>query len=508
MGKEIIEWRREPVLGLVADGPETDLKPRAWREAHNVRYEAGAVKNALGWSLFSAPPAGDGTPVLAIVPQGDTEGLARVLVATGAKFYRLLPTGGLTALAGGPFHADLNNRWQLDQFANIVYAANLGDPMQEILPAEDAAAALGGNPPRARHLVQFKGHLLAGCIIAEATDYQAIAGSGLDGVGDGLEDWNPADPNSDAELRDIPEGGGPIMGLLRNGSYVLIQKETTSLLLSYIGLPLVYDVQELPQKIGQLSPFAAADCGEAGVAFVSRNGFYRMDAGGNVANIGERVARAWLSDLIFADRERTYAVGLKEQREFLLPYSSLAAGVGPFGRAMVWDWGHDAYATRDCPFTAMGVAPVPKATLAQMQETWDSLNIPWVQSSNIVTWAGDADGKLFVYGNPEMSADGVPMTATLRSGRTAHGDPSRVKLVQRVFVQVSNLSGNQPLNLDIGMSDTPEGAQTWTAKVPVTASGWVDIEAAAHYLDYRLTKTGGTFALEAYAPAYRLLGEW
>lgn len=509
MGKAIIDWREKPVLGLVTDVPETMTPARAWREAHNVRYSDGAVLNALGWSLFGNLPSADGTPVLWIGPQSDPEGLERVLVGSCTTFYNVLPTGSLAALEGGPFAADLDNRWQVDSFGNTLYLATLNNTIQRILPGATVVDAMGSGAPAARCLVQFKGHLLTACVVTgEGADFQAIMGSGLDGKGAGLADWNSADASSDAEFRDIPEGGGPILSLLRNGSYVLIQKENTSLLLSYIGLPLVYNVQELPQKVGQLAPYAAAECGEAGVAFVSRNGFYRMDAGGNIVNIGARVAEAWLQDLVFADRARTYAVGLKESREFLLPYSSLAAAAGPFGRAMVWDWGHDAYATRDCPFTAIGVAPVPKALLSQMSETWESLALPWVQSSNIVTWAGGADGKLFVYGNPELSADGQPMTARLRSGRTAHGDTRRIKLVQRVYVEVSNLTGASPLMLHVGASATPEGATVWTAPVAVEESGWVEIETAGRYLDYLFTKTGGTFALNSYGPEVRALGEY
>lgn len=507
MGKgETIEWRKEPVLGLVSDGPETDLKPRAWREAHNVRFEAGAAKNAFGWTKFCGPGAGDTSPVLLIVAQSDTQGLERVLVGTGSKFYELLATASLNPLTGGPFNADLDNRWQADSFANILYAANINDVVQKILPGASAVTVLGGSPPNAMFLVQFEGHLLTGRIVWPTADLQAIAGSGLDGVGNGLEDWNPDDPASDAELRDIPEGGGPIMGLLRNGSYVLIQKETTSLLASYIGLPFVYKVQELPQKVGQLTPFSAADCSEAGVVFVSRNGLFRMDAAGGVTNIGERVARSWLADLIYVDRARTYMAAIKERRVAILAYSSLAAAAGPFGRAMVWDWGNDAYSTWDWPFTALGVAHVPRATAGQMQKMWEELEIPWVQASDIITWAGDVAGNIFVYGRPDLSADGVDLTATLRSGRSAHGDADRIKLVTRVYVQVSGLTGTNPLYLEVGSSETAEGAQTWSAKVAVTESGWVDIEADGRYLDYRFTKKGGTFAIEAYAPAFTTLG--
>ena len=592
--QEQIEQRPQPILGLVAVGPEINVPPRAWRIAHNVRFEAGSVKNALGWTKFCGPGANDDTPVLLIMPQSDSEGLERVVVATGRKFYQLLATGQLMPLEGGPFNADLNNRWQQDSFANTIYAAQLNDYIQKIEPGANIAEPIGGGyvlsrgtitpsaggsgyevgdiltlpgavgdvgatvsvdtvdgtgkilqvswvsqghyaaqpagtinatggkgedcafdatgifvtwAPKARFLTQFEGHLLVGSVVDVLADYQAIAGSGLAGVGAGLEDWDYGNTLSDADLRDVPEGGGPIMGLLRNGSYVLIQKQTTSLLLSYIQQPLVYAQRELPQKVGQFTPYAAADCSEMGIVFVSRNGLFRMDAGGNVTNIGERVSRAWLADLIYGDRERTYAVGIKERREFVLAYSSMAAAAGPFGRAMVWDWFNDAYSTRDWPFTALGVAHVPRATAGQIKTPWQDLKMPWVQDSDIIVWAGDVDGNVHVYGRPDLSDGANPMVAMLQSGRSDHGDDSKVKMLRRVFVKVLNISGD-PLYLDVGQSDTPEGDLVWTDKVPIMGSGWVEIQAVGRYLSYRFTKTGGTFELAAYAPAFVFMGAW
>jgi hypothetical protein len=142
-----------------------------------------------------------------------------------------------------------------------------------------------------------------------------------------------------------------------------------------------------------------------------------------------------------------------------------------------------------------------------MRSAWQDLTLPWVQASDIITWGGTVDGSIYVLGRPDLSADGVAMTATLRSGRTAHGDPSQIKMVRQVYVQVSNLDSTTPLYLSIGMSNTPEGAQTWTAPVAITATGWVDIEAVGRYLDYKFTKTGGTFSLEAYAPDLVRMGE-
>lgn len=494
-----------PVLGLNTAAPEHSLPAKAWRVAHNVVFQHGSVKNAPGWVRYANAAAGDDTPVLLILPQSDSEGLERVIVATGKAFYELSASGTLTALTGGPFNADLDNRWQADTYANVIYAANIGDAIQKITPGGTAAAALA-NAPKARHLVQFEGHLLTGAVVTTAADYQALFGSGLAGVGDGFEDWDDADPLSDAYFNDIAEGGGPIMGLLRAGAYVLIQKETTSLLASYIKLPYVYSIQELPQKVGQLTPFAAADCSEAGVAFVSRNGFYRLDAGGGVTNIGERVARAWLADLIYADRARTYAAALKERREFILAYSSLAAGAGPFGRAMVWDWAEDAYSTRDWPFTAAGVAHVPRATLAQMKTMWQDLQMPWVQASDIINWLGDVDGNIFVYGNSDLKGDGTDLVATLESGLFNAGDASRVKLWRDVILRLPTLTGANPMMLSVGVTDSPETAVTWTTPQEVAASGRYFTGAVGRYAKLRLTKTGGQFALSGYDLSYETRG--
>jgi hypothetical protein len=364
------------------------------------------------------------------------------------------------------------------------------------------------NAPRARHLIQFAGHLLTGAVVAAGqADYQALYGSGLAGVGGGLEDWNDADPASDAFLDDVSEGGGQIVGLVRNGAYALVQKELTSLLVSYIKLPLVYERHELPQKVGQFVPFSAADCSEAGIVFVSRGGLHRMDAGGNITDIGVRVARGFLDDLFFEDRLRTYGAAIKEAQDFLLAYSSKAAAAGPFGRAMVWNWQQDVFTTRTWPFTAIGTARVPGATLAQMQRTWEEMGVPWVQASNIITWAGDADGAIYVYGDPDMTGNGTNLLATLETGLMDAKDASRVKLWRDVVLRLPVLTG-EPLMLSIGVSDTPEGALEWSTPQPVTGSGRYFVGVAGRFAKMRLTKEGGQFELSGYDIAVEYGGSY
>lgn len=486
-----------PTLGLVTEGPETAVPARAWRVAHNVRMGPLSVKNALGWSKFCEPYEGDGAPILLIVPQSDPEGGERVVVATGSYFYKLLATQSLSRLTGGPFVADLDNRWQADIYANTIYAANINNVIQKISPLGDAVEELTG-APNARHLIQFEGHLLTGVVIRDGqVDYQALYGSGLAGVGTGFNDWNDPDPASDAFLDNISEEGGQIVGLARNGAYALVQKELTSLLVSYVKLPLVYVRQEVPQKVGQFVPFSMAGCGEKGIVFVSRGGLHMMDAGGNISDIGVRVARGFLEDLFFEDRLRTYAASIKESQEFILAYSSKAAAAGPFGRAMIWNWQTDSFTTRSWPFTAIGTARVPSATLSQMEKTWEEMGVPWVQSSNIITWAGDADGAIHVYGNPDMTGNGTNLEATLESGLMDAGDPGRVKIWRDVVMRLPVLTGN-PIMLSVGVCDSPEGALEWTTPQPVTGSGRYFVGAVGRFAKLRLTKSGGQFELSGY----------
>ena len=598
---ENVDVREAPVMGMIRNVAETDVPKLGWWVADNVRMQDRRVKNALGWDLFAPAAAGDGTPVLLIVPQGDNQGNDRMIVATGAKFYKLLGGGlGMTAL-GMPagvsnFGAGLADRWQADSFANAIYAAQSQDFIVVLQPASDnltnmaggyvlasgvmtpsvggdsyqvddvislpgadgdtagtarvqvvdvngaillAIMVTGGHyaakpsgtiyptgghggssafdatdlfvvgAPKARYLIQFKSHLLTAYTDdADGPDLQAVAGSGLATQGAGLADWNYGNPASDADFREIVEGGGPIMGLIRAGNFALVQKPTTGVLLSYIGLPNVYNEQELPQRVGQLAAYLMADCGEAGVVFISPKSIHAMDPGGNLAVIGDEVYRWWLGDMDANSLGNFYGAALQLRWECLFGYNSLYGPTqGPINRALVWDWLNKAWTTRDWPFTAAGVGTIPTAPIGQITKKWADMQQAWVTGPKLGVFCGDEAGNVYLHGRGDLTGGGRALTATLESGLSDLRDVTRKKLVRDIVVRAGNITGD-PLLVQVGATNDPATAPVWGVPRPVPASGRYNVSAVGRFVKVRFTKTGGTFEMAGYDVVYQYGGKF
>ena len=201
------------------------------------------------------------------------DGTAALLAGTSTNLYRYSGSTWTSVYTGSASH------WRFAQFGTLVIAATGGAPVKFDL-AGGTAALLGGTPPAASMVATVRDFVV---LAGDPAAIQTVTWSGFNNA----EGWTGGINQSGDQI--LPDGG-EIMGLA-GGEYGLILQRRAIKRLSYVGTPLVFQIDEISSNVGCMAKGSVAQAGRL-VFFLSERGFFYTD-GNDTIPIGDEKFNRW-----------------------------------------------------------------------------------------------------------------------------------------------------------------------------------------------------------------------
>jgi hypothetical protein len=246
------------------------------------------------------------------------------------------------------------------------------------------------------------------------------------------DDWVPSIATQSASgiLTSI---AGPITGMRRFGSQIVIYKGRGMYIGTYVGAPIIWDFQEVPGQTGAFSNECIVNIGSADNPvhlFMGADDFWRFD-GARPVPIGAPVRKTVYADLDASFAYKSKALHDRENTRVYFYYPSLG-GSGAIDSCVVYNyrtnqWGRDDRLIEAALEYVQG--GVTYDTLDTVAATYDTL--PTNISYDSPFWnAGQPVTAIFNTSHALLSLDGIPTTSSFTTGE--FGDDFAYYLLQRV----------------------------------------------------------------------------
>lgn len=268
------------------------------------------------------------TPALAGINGGaafvSSTGLTAFLAGTPAALWRYAGAAWVQQLAEPAL-----TRWRFAQFGDLAIGVNGGAPVKYDLIA-GTAAPLAGSPPNAD-------------LVATVRDFVVLSGDpgaklNLSWSGfNNAEQWTPSLNQSD--VQPMPDGG-EVMGLT-GGEYGIILQRNAVKRMTYVGAPIVFQIDTISANIGCMAKGGVAQAGRL-VFFLSERGFQMCD-GNDVTAIGaEKIDRTFFSTYSRSDIESGLFAAVDPRRNVVM-----WSMPGSPGRIWCYSWTLQQWSTID-----------------------------------------------------------------------------------------------------------------------------------------------------------------
>ena len=371
------------------------------------------------------------------------------------KLYRLDSNSWVSINTG--YTTSGNQRWRFARFGDLVLATNRADVVQKYdITSDSAFSALGGTPPKARHIAVVRDFVVLGNL---STDENTVIWSGINDA----EQWTAGTGESDSQI--LPEGGA-ITGVV-GGEFGLVFQENSITRMEYQGPPLGFAFDVIEQGHGCI---ASGSLVRQGIFtyYLSRNGFHVTD-GSQSQDIGTTKIEKYF----FAKADETL-------------FYKMSAVSDPLNNLIIWSYvGQDSSDGN------------PNWLLLYNYELkrWSEVNVSHEQIFNSLSAGYTLEGLDALY--PDLDAMPISLDSrslqggtTLLSGiTTLHefgtftGDvlPAciatgefELNKFQRTFLKEVWPVGDGTITVKVGYKDTHQTSTSYTAAYAINSSGYAN----------------------------------
>jgi hypothetical protein len=267
----------------------------------------------------------------------------RTIAATRTALFELSGSSwaDVTRAVGGAYTCGAENFWRFAQFGDTTLAINKADILQESASGAFADVALA---PKA-DIIETVGNNVVLANTNEATYGDSPNRWWVSATRDHT-DWVP-DVNTGCATNTLVSTPGRIFAARRFGEQVVFYKERSMYIGTFVGAPLILDVQQIPGDAGCSSQEAVVNVGTADNPvhiFMGADDFWRFD-GARPIPLGSPLRKT-----VFAELSGTYAYKIKTLHDrinsriyFYYPSNS---GGGAIDKCVVYHykenrWGRD-----------------------------------------------------------------------------------------------------------------------------------------------------------------------
>ena len=440
------------------------------REALNViprRESYGPLKDlsTIGGAITARCQGAFG----AIAVNGDVHSFA----GDATKLYKYNTTTAVwddvTRSSGGAYATASTGRWEFSLFGNTVIAVNgVDDPQSYVLGTSTLFAALAGSPPVAEVTATVKDFAVLGAI---STQYNRVKWSGInDSV-----DWTIA-AATQSDQQDIPIGG-KIVAIVGSETGGVIFQERAIWQMTYVGPPVIFQLDMVSENLGTTAPGSVASNGEA-TFFLGPKGFMML-AGGQLNPIGADKIDLWFyTNFDFANRHRVTSTIDYENNLYVVGWPDTGDSGTP-GNILFYHWPTGRWAraevAHDMIYSGTVGAGVTVEGWDNLYANLDAMNIsiddPSLNSNAqyIVSAFNTA------FKNATFSGSNLAATIETQEAALLGTSKARVTSIRPL------VDGGTP-TVSIGVRDTQQAAVTYGNDVAVTSYGSCPQRSSGRYI--------------------------
>ncbi|MBX6322656.1 MAG: hypothetical protein IRY94_12565, partial [Rhodospirillaceae bacterium] len=400
----------------------------------------------------------------------DAAGNVVNFAGTATGLYRLSGTGWteVTRATGGPYATPADGAWRFAQFGRLVIAVNGVDaPQKWTLGSSTGFAALGGEPPVAACVATVRDFVVMGRI---GETPGRIRWSAINDA----ESW-AVSAATQADFQDLPDGGW-VQGIVGGEAGIVLQERAIKRM-SYVGAPLVFQIDEIARGRGAAAPGSIAAC-ERTVFFLDHDGFYALTGADGLTAIGDRrVDRTFWSRVDQRYLDRVSAAIDPANKLYLVAYPAAGHVGGRPNRLLIYNWAADRWSEAelelDLLHTALSESSYDLDALDAVSASLDALDF----SLDSRVWTGglvlpalfDAESRLSLFTGPNLEA-------VVETGETQLSPGG-----QALVTAMRPLADGGTVAAQVGTRDRPDAPVTWSGPSPRNAVGACPVRARGRY---------------------------
>jgi hypothetical protein len=512
-----------PDGGIKKNVPKNLVPDNSWTDGNNVRFGNGFMEKVKGWQKWNEQEL-DGA-VMALENYYKFAGDDWLIAITPTTVYRFNPTMGTfiditdTNLTGTTENPVMTENAQ-DLFIitngvdNIQYWDGALDYIAPLPNMDDCEPYPLQGPVtdvKAKCLLYFNNQLILGGTTENGESYpQRIRTSQM---GDVTAWKNNVDGSGECFVGDLTDGVDWIIRLLPFKNYVVVYKERSIQVLSYVGGDLVWDKWPSVSGVGLLAPKAVIDMGDEHL-FLGPDNFYSFNFQ-EVLEAGDDIKDDFFRLL---DPEKSHLVNafiVEEMTEAWFNFVSINSPDGFHDMAVVYNYDKKTWAFRDLPFTSYGYYRAKNATIIDDLEMeinamdWELDTSKYLANAPI-NLCGSAQG--FIYLLDGNSKDGADINGWAVT-KVFDGDNPMVNKRWKGLRVFTSYEGNYSLVVHAGMQKHVDSPVTWYGPYYYLMDGSQSQVYFDHTAPFATFKLGTIskdqpFKLIGYAPLFDYRGKF
>ena len=411
----------------------------------------------------------------------DNSGNVKVFAGDTGKLYEFnAGTSNLDDISkGGGYSLTDSERWRFVQFGtSVIVAGGVAETLQEFTLGTDSAFAdLGGTPPKADFIAVVRDQVWTANIDEGSGRVPfRVRWSGINNSAQ----WTVG--TDQADFQDIPDAGA-ITGLV-GGEYATILMEKAIVRASYVGTPLIYQIDKVETARGCTFSGSVSHIGNT-VFFLNEDGFYAFDGTKSVPIGAEKVNKFFFKDFNSSQSDKmTSAVDPTNQIVVWSYVSNTNQSGSTPDRLLIYNYAIQRWSIANvsvdliAPFFTAGYT---LEALDNLASNLDSLPAPLdsnLYKGGAFLFGGSVDKKI-------TSFTGQPLSATIETSEFAL-NKGKHSLVTRSVPYFKNGS----VTVQVGARDRQDNDVTFSTANSLTDEGFVQHRSQGRFHRIRMNITG------------------
>ena len=408
----------------------------------------------------------------------DKDGNVFTYASNGANLYELSDTSWTLASKTGGYSTSTSTSWEFIKYNNKCIASNFSDVMQQITLDDTNFADLAGTPPKAMHIGVVRGFVVAGNTNdADGNVPHRIRWSGINDE----TAWTIS-ATTQADKEDLQGNGGWVQKIV-SGDIGIIFQERAIWRMTYVGSPIVFQLDQVEQTRGALAANSVVPVGNM-IFYLADDGFY-VFTGGSSTPIGEsKINKTFFTGFDISSKLRmTGAVDL-ENSLVVWAYPSSGSTSGTSNRVLTYHWPSGRWSSSeidlDLVFSGLSAGYTLEgldAISASLDSLPASLDSRLWTGGNAILMAFDSDHKLGTF-------TGNALDAQIDTGEVQFGIGTSEVLEVRPLVD----GGTHTVS--VGHRSTQAGTVSFPTASSENSSGICPVRVNDRYHRFRVSNTG------------------
>lgn len=309
-----------------------------WAEGYKSFPSFSVLSSTTLNARFQGGTFAQDTSANTYVIAGDAASLYKLEGTTFSDVTRITISGSSTAsgsISATPYTTNANDWWEFVVFGSQIVGVNghVDLPQEYTIGSSVRFNDLAGTPPKAKHVAIVRNFLVMGNLDESGTvTPHRVRWAGIGST----TNWTVS-AATQADFDDLDADGGAVQRIV-GGEYGVIVQERALTRMTYVGSPIVFQMDKLETNRGTVAPQSVVSFGGR-IWFLADDGFYESIGGAVARPIGDgKVDNFFLMDANATDFPQVSGTVDPQRKLVLWAYPGSGANGTIPNRLLVYHW--------------------------------------------------------------------------------------------------------------------------------------------------------------------------